>query len=62
MIRTGHRSAKFVVMRNMLLMCSAVAALHAQAKSPVFFITEIDVTNPEGYRKEFAPKMQATIA
>jgi uncharacterized protein (DUF1330 family) len=36
--------------------------LHAQVKAPsVFLISEIDVTNPEAYGKEFAPKAQATI-
>jgi uncharacterized protein (DUF1330 family) len=40
---------------------AAVTGLHAQAKAPVFLITEIDVTNPEAYGKEFAPKAQATI-
>jgi uncharacterized protein (DUF1330 family) len=27
----------------------------------LYLITEIDVTNPEAYGKEFAPKAQATI-
>ena len=27
----------------------------------VYLVTEIDVTNPEAYGKEFAPKAQATI-
>jgi len=40
---------------------AAVTGLHAQAKPPVYLITEIDVTNPEAYAKEFAPKAQATI-
>ena len=40
---------------------SAVGGLHAQSKPPVYLITEIDVTNPEAYGKEFAPKAQATI-
>ena len=40
---------------------AAITGLHAQAKPPVFLITEIDVTNPEAYGKEFAPKAQATI-
>jgi uncharacterized protein (DUF1330 family) len=39
----------------------AVQSLHAQAKAPVFLVSEIDVTNPEAYGKEFAPKAQATI-
>ena len=40
---------------------AGISGLHAQAKSPVYLITEIDVTNPEAYGKEFAPKAQATI-
>jgi len=40
---------------------AAVQGLHAQAKPPVYFITEIDVSNPEAYAKEYAPKAQATI-
>jgi uncharacterized protein (DUF1330 family) len=41
---------------------AAVTGLHAQVKAPsVFLISEIDVTNPEAYGKEFAPKAQATI-
>src|SRR3954451_18317130 len=40
---------------------AGISVLHAQAKPPVFLITEIDVTNPEAYGKEFAPKAQATI-
>jgi uncharacterized protein (DUF1330 family) len=39
----------------------AVTGLNAQTKAPVYLITEIDVTNPEAYGKEFAPKAQATI-
>ncbi|WP_426442379.1 DUF1330 domain-containing protein [Bradyrhizobium genosp. P] len=39
----------------------AVQGLHAQAKPPVYLITEIDVTNPDAYGNEFAPKAQATI-
>ena len=38
-------------------------ALHAQAqgKPPVYLISEIDVTNPDAYGTEFAPKAQATV-
>ena len=39
----------------------AVQGLQAQGKAPVYLITEIDVTNPDAYGKEFAPKAQATI-
>jgi uncharacterized protein (DUF1330 family) len=39
----------------------AVQGLHAQAKPPVYLITEIDVTNIDAYTKEYAPKAQALI-
>jgi uncharacterized protein (DUF1330 family) len=39
----------------------AVDRLHAQAKPPVYVVTEINVTDPENYGKEFAPKAQASI-
>src|SRR5207248_5266665 len=40
---------------------AAVSGLHAQGKAPVYLVTEIDVSNPDAYGKEFAPKAQATI-
>src|SRR3954447_23535538 len=40
---------------------AGVSVLHAQGKPPVYLVTEIDVTNPEAYGKEFAPKAQASI-
>ena len=39
----------------------AVQGLHAQAKPPIYYVAEIDVTNPEAYAKEYAPKAQALI-
>jgi len=44
-----------------LLGAAAIKGLHAQAKAPVYLITEIDVKDPEKYGTEFAPKAQATI-
>ena len=35
---------------------AAVTGLQAQAKPPVFLITEIDISDPEGYGNEFVPK------
>src|SRR5687767_1475016 len=39
----------------------AVQGLHAQSKPMVYLINEIDVTDPEKYGAEFAPKAQATV-
>jgi uncharacterized protein (DUF1330 family) len=38
----------------------AVHTLHAQAKPPVYYISEIEVTDIDGYTKEYAPKVQGT--
>jgi uncharacterized protein (DUF1330 family) len=38
-----------------------VQAIHAQSKPPVYYVAEIDVTNPDAYAKEYAPKAQALI-
>src|SRR5215467_5060250 len=40
---------------------AAIQGLYAQAKPPVYYIAEIDVTNPDAYAKEYAPKAQALI-
>jgi uncharacterized protein (DUF1330 family) len=39
-----------------------VQGLHAQAKPPAFTIAEIDVSDMDGFQKEFAPKAQKAIA
>ena len=39
----------------------AIQGLRAQTKPPAYLVTEINVTNPEVYRNEFAPKAQASI-
>src|SRR5262245_30201962 len=49
------------ILAGMAIGAAAVTALHAQGKPPVYLVTEIDVTNPEAYGAEFAPKAQATI-
>lgn len=39
----------------------AVQGLHAQAKPPIYYVAEIDVTNPEAYAKEYASQAQTMI-
>jgi uncharacterized protein (DUF1330 family) len=71
-MRSSARESQEVVMRQYfaaglgMLAGIAVGAvaftgLHAQGKPIFYLVTEIDVTNPEAYGKEFAPKAQATI-
>jgi uncharacterized protein (DUF1330 family) len=51
----------FAMLAGAALGALAVQGLHAQAKPPVYYIAEIDVTNPDAYAKEYAPKAQALI-
>ena len=37
----------------------ALEALHAQAKPLVYYIAEVDVTNPQAYAKEYVPRAVA---
>lgn len=39
----------------------AIDRLHAQAKPPVYLVTEIEITNLDAYVKEYAPLAQASI-
>ena len=39
----------------------SIHTLHAQAKSPVYTVVEIDVVNNDPYMKEYAPKAQALV-
>jgi uncharacterized protein (DUF1330 family) len=39
----------------------AIQGLHAQAKPPVYTITEIQITNNDAYVKEYVPIAQANI-
>jgi uncharacterized protein (DUF1330 family) len=38
-----------------------IETLHAQAKPPVYMVAINELTNPDGYRKEYLPKAQAAI-
>ena len=40
---------------------ATVEGLHAQAKPPVYFVAENELTDPDGYRKEYLPLAQAAI-
>ena len=44
-----------------VLGAAAIQALHAQAKPPVYTVTEIDVTNVDAYMKEYVPIVQPII-
>jgi uncharacterized protein (DUF1330 family) len=49
------------VLAGTALGAAAIQGLHAQAKPPVYYVSEIDVSNPDAYGKEYATNMQALI-
>src|SRR2546423_1395026 len=40
---------------------AAMQGLHAQAKPPVYLVGLIDVSNEDGYGKEYGPKAQVIV-
>jgi uncharacterized protein (DUF1330 family) len=56
-----HYSLPLAALAGIGIGAIAVQTLHAQAKPPVYFIAEVDVTNVEAYVKEYAPKAQTII-
>jgi uncharacterized protein (DUF1330 family) len=49
------------VLASMVAGAFVVQVLHAQTNAPVYFVGEIDVTDPEGYAKEYLPKAREII-
>jgi uncharacterized protein (DUF1330 family) len=60
-IMKTHFTVTLAMLAGAAIGATAVNGLHAQAKAPVYAVSEIDVTNPEAYGKEYAPKAQALI-
>jgi uncharacterized protein (DUF1330 family) len=58
--------ARYTVALSMLagatLATAAIEGLHAQAKPPAYVVAEIDVTNQDGFTKEFGPAARKALA
>lgn len=50
-----------VMLAGFGLGAGAVQRLHAQAKPPLYYVTEIEVTDPVGFAKVYLPIVQPTI-
>jgi uncharacterized protein (DUF1330 family) len=59
-MKTYHK-ATLAMLVGLGLCAAAVPGLHAQTKPLIYYIIEIELTNPDAYAKEFAPKAQAII-
>lgn len=51
----------FAILVGAALGAAAVEGLHAQAKPPVYTVTEIDVHDVDAYLKEYVPVVQPII-
>jgi uncharacterized protein (DUF1330 family) len=56
-----HHTIALAMLAGFGLGMIAVQGLHAQAKPPVYQVTEIDAPNLETYLRDYAPKAQAAI-
>src|ERR1700674_5835093 len=56
-----HYTVALAMLAGVAIGAVAVQGLHAQAKPPVYYIGENDVTNPDGYTKEYLPHARELI-
>jgi uncharacterized protein (DUF1330 family) len=56
-----HIGLGLAMVAGAALGAAAVQGLHAQAKPPIYLVTEIDAPNMDAYLKEYAPLAQKTI-
>jgi uncharacterized protein (DUF1330 family) len=59
-MRSRSKTA-MVVFAGVVFGGAVVEMLHAQAAPPVYLVTEVTVSDPAVYRKEYVPKAQAVI-
>jgi hypothetical protein len=50
-----HYTVLLAMLAGIGLGATAIQGLHAQAKPPIYYISEIDVTDPDAYAKEYSP-------
>jgi uncharacterized protein (DUF1330 family) len=56
-----HYTVTLAMLTGFGLGAVAVQGLHAQAKPPVYQVTEIDILDQEAYLKDYIPKARAAI-
>src|SRR6202521_6282878 len=56
-----HHTVALAMLAGVGLGAAAIQGLHAQAKPPVYIVSEIDVTNVDAYTKDFVPLARAAI-
>jgi uncharacterized protein (DUF1330 family) len=61
MLMKWHTGIIWGVVAGMAIGAVTVEGLKAQATPPVYYVAEIDVSNPEAYANEYLPKAQAIL-
>ncbi len=56
-----HHTVALALLAGFGLGAITIHGIHAQGKPPVYTVTEIDVTNVDGYMKEFVPVVQPIV-
>jgi uncharacterized protein (DUF1330 family) len=56
-----YQTVVLAMIAGFSLGATAIHGLHAQAKPPVYQISELDVTDEQGYLKEYAPRVVAAL-
>jgi uncharacterized protein (DUF1330 family) len=57
----AHYTVTLAMLAGFGLGAIAVQSLHAQGTPPVYYISEIEITDIDGYTKEYGPKVQGTV-
>ena len=57
----NYHTVALAMLTGFGLVAVAVQGLHAQAKPPVYQVSEIEVSNMDAYLKDYVPKAQAAI-
>jgi uncharacterized protein (DUF1330 family) len=56
-----HAAVGLAMLTGFAIGAAAIQGLHAQARPPAYVISEIDVTNPDAYGKEYVPLAQKAL-
>jgi uncharacterized protein (DUF1330 family) len=56
-----HYTVALSLLAGVAVGAFAIQAIHAQAKPPVYFVVENDISDVQGYLKEYAPRAREII-
>jgi uncharacterized protein (DUF1330 family) len=60
MMKTRHAVA-FSMLAGIAIGAVVIEGIRAQTGAPVYYIVETEVTNLDGYQKEYLPRLEASI-